>query len=79
MELKIGTLNLCLGLKNKRLDVENLMVVNNIKILCLQEIKIESNFDSNTLSPPNFSFKMENNSGKARTGIYIYKQTISYK
>ena len=45
MELKIATLNLCLGLKNKRLDVENLLIGNDIQIL--REIKIESNFDFN--------------------------------
>ena len=42
--LKIATLNLCLGLKNKKLDVENLLSENKINILCLQEVEIESNY-----------------------------------
>ena len=47
--LKIATLNLCLGLKNKKLDVENLLSENKINILCLQEVEIESNYDPNVL------------------------------
>ena len=44
------TLNLCLGLKNKKLEVENLMSQNEISILCMQEIEIESNYDPSVLN-----------------------------
>ena len=40
-------LNLCLGLKNKRLEIENLMSDNDIKIKCLQEVDVKSNYDPN--------------------------------
>ena len=40
-------LNLCLGLKNKRLEIENLMSDNDIKIMCLQEVDVESSYDPN--------------------------------
>ena len=55
--LKIATLNLCLGLKNKRIDIENLM--NNIKILCLREVELESIIDPNMLKLKNFQFELE--------------------
>ena len=55
--IKIATLNLCLGLKNKKLDVENLMSENDINILCLQEVKVETNFDSEVLKIKNFQFE----------------------
>ena len=46
MELKIGSLNLCLGLKNKRLEIERIRKYNEIKILlCLQEIELKSNYN----------------------------------
>ena len=41
MEVKIATLNLCLGLKNKKLEIENLLLQNDIDILCLQEVELK--------------------------------------
>ena len=42
--IKIATLNLCLGLKSKKLEVENILTENNIDILCLQEMEIDSTY-----------------------------------
>ena len=67
MEIKIATLNLCLCLKNKRIDVENLLIDNNIKVLCLQEVEVESGFDPETLKLKNFQFELETNSLKSST------------
>ena len=50
MNVKIATLNLCLGLKNKRLEVERLMINNNVDIMCLQEVEIEKDYDFNALN-----------------------------
>ena len=50
----IATLNLCLGLKNKRLEVERLMNDNNKDIMCLQEVEIEKDYDYTTLNLKNF-------------------------
>ena len=69
--IKIATLNLCLGLKNKKLDVENLMSENDTNILCLQEVEVEKNFDSEVLKIKNFQFELEANTLKSRTGICI--------
>ena len=78
VELKIATLKLCLGLKNKRIEVEKLLVANNIKILCLQEVKVEINLDPKLLSLKNFQFELETNSVKSRTGIFIANE-IPYR
>ena len=44
MNTKIGTLNLCLGLKNKKEEVKQLIKANNIDILCIQETELEKDF-----------------------------------
>ena len=59
MDLKIATLNLCLGLKSKKVDVENLLLHNNIGILCLQEVEVESIFNPDLLNLMNFKFELE--------------------
>ena len=58
-ELKIATLNVCLGLKNKQIEVERLLVDNNIGILCLQEVEVENNLDPKLLSLKNFHFELD--------------------
>ena len=44
---------------------------NKINILCLQEVKIETGFDPDTLRLKNYQFELEKNTLKSRTGIYI--------
>ena len=48
--MKIATLNLCLGLKFKKLLIEQILNTNEVKILCLQEVDIESSFDHRPLN-----------------------------
>ena len=69
--LKIGTLNLCLGLKNKKDLVKAILIENNIDIHCMQEIEVEHDFDCNLLRKPGFVLEMENNNLKKRVGCYI--------
>ena len=57
--LKIGTLNLCLGLKNKKDLVKAILIENNIDILCMQETEVEHDFNCNLLSIPGFVLEME--------------------
>ena len=45
MDLKIATFNLCLGLKHKKLMIKQILQSNKAKVLCPQEVKIESGFD----------------------------------
>ena len=77
MNINIGTLNLCLGLKNKKDEVKRLLSTNKLDILCLQETELESNYPSDILAFKGFAFEAENNRNKIRTGIYI-KDTLSY-
>ena len=58
---KIVSLNLCLGLKNKRDIVKKLMMDNDIEILCLQETEIPVNFPTNLLTFKGFSYENEVN------------------
>ena len=68
--IKIATLNLCLGLKSKKLEVDNILTENSIDILCLQEVEIESTYGQGLLKIKNYQFELETNSAKSRTGIY---------
>ena len=76
--VKIGTLNLCLGLKNKKDLVKSLMLDNNIDVLCIQELEVEADFDCNLLNIPGYFFEYEMNDYKRRVGCYI-KNNLRYK
>ena len=78
MTLKLATLNLCLGLKLKKDLVKNILLENNIQILCMQETEVELGFDEFLLSLLGFNLEMERNTVKARVAIYIDQQ-ICYK
>ena len=69
-QLKIGTLNLCLGLKNKKDLVKCLLTENDMAILCMQETELKNDFDCNLVRIPGFVFEAEN-SDKKRVGCYI--------
>ena len=45
----------------------------NIKICCLQETEILSNFPVNILNCGNYTVELENNTEKRRVGIYLHK------
>ena len=67
----IGSLNLCLGLHNKREVVKKIIVENKIDILCLQEIEIPVDYTINLLMFKGYAFEKEINNVKSRCGIYI--------
>ena len=77
MNLNIGTLNLCLGLRNKKDEVKRLITANCIDVLCLQETELESDFPTDILSFKGHAIETEINKNKVRTGIYI-RDTLSY-
>ena len=60
------------------MEVENLLIQNDIDILCLQEVEFESRLDPNLLEIKHFRFELEKNSLKARTGVYI-NEGVEYK
>ena len=62
MALKIASLNLCLGIKNKRDEVERMLIENSIDILCMQETEVEKNYDPSSLGLKNYYLELEVNS-----------------
>ena len=60
-----------LGLKFKKDLVKNILLENNIQILCMQEVEVESGFDESLLGIPGYNIEVEKNSIKARVAIYI--------
>ena len=76
-ETRIGTLNLCLGLRNKKEEVRRMIQDNNIDILCMQEIEIPKDFPIQMLTFKGYQFENENNNIKSRCGMYI-SNNISY-
>ena len=75
--IKIATLNLCLGLKNKKEAVKRLVIENKIDILCIQETEIPFDYPCDLLTFKGFNYENENNSVKSRCGIYISNE-IAY-
>ena len=73
MIIKSATLNLCLGLKNKKDLIKQIIIENKIDIMCLQETEIENNFDHNLLSFPGYNYESELNDIKSRVGTYVRK------
>ena len=56
------TLNLCLGLPNKKEIVKHIINDEKIDVLCLQETEIEINVDRNLMSFPGYLYESESNS-----------------
>ena len=75
--VKIATLNLCLGLKNKKEAVKRLIIENKIDILCVQETEIPFDYPCDLLTFKGFNYENENNTVKSRCGIYISNE-IAY-
>ena len=74
MSLKIATLNLCLGLKNKKYLVKGLLEEKKIDILCMQETEVTDNINIKELSTSKYCLELEKNTVKARVGTYITKR-----
>ena len=49
-KFKISSLNLCLGLKNKKFEVSQLLLNKQIDVICLQETEIDPHFNTNLLA-----------------------------
>ena len=54
------------------------MINNNVDIMCLQEVEIEKDYDFNALNLNNYCLEVENNSVKARVGMFI-SNNVNYK
>ena len=58
-DIKIATLNLCLGLKFKKLMVEQILNEHDIDIFCMQEVEVENGYDVNLLNLRGFDLEIE--------------------
>ena len=76
--IKIGTLNLCLGLKYKKDLISELLKEFNIDVLSMQEIELEHDFECDLLSIPGYKLETEVNKTKKRVGFYK-KNHIKYE
>ena len=65
------TWNLCLGLRNKKDYVSKIITKHQIDITCLQETDIEPDYPQNILAFKGYDYLSENNSVKARVGMYV--------
>ena len=77
MPINIATINLCLGLKNKKLLLKQMLEDNLIDVLCMQETEILKDIDHNELKISDYNLELENNSIKSRVGFFVSK-TIDY-
>ena len=77
MPINVATLNLCLGLKNKKLLIKKMLEEHEIDILSMQETEINNNLNHDELRIANYSLELEKNSLKSRVGFYITK-SVSY-
>ena len=71
MEIKVATLNLCLGLQNKKNLIKETILNEKINLLCMQESEINKNLDHSLLSFPGFNIETENNTSVSRVAVYV--------
>ena len=71
MEIKIATLNLCLGIQAKKNLIKETILFEKIDILSMQETEINKNLDCNLLSFPGYPIETVNNSLCLRVAFYI--------
>ena len=76
-EIIIGSLNLCLGLPNKKDSVIEILKNDNVSICCLQEVEVQINFPEKVLSCGGYNLELEQNTSKKCAGIYL-KQDLNY-
>ena len=79
MKIKIGTLNLCLGLQAKKELVKQTILFEEIDVLCMQETESNKNLDHNLLSFPGFTIETEKNTMNSKVGIFISSKINSVR
>ena len=69
------SLNLCLGLSNKKDSVLDHLTKLRINVCAIQETEIPSGFPVNILNCRNYNLELEKNTGKMRAGFYARSDT----
>ena len=78
MVIKIATLNLCLGLPNKKNIVKQMIINEHIDLLLMQETEVDISLDPDLLSFPGYNYESECvKNVKARVGCYV-KSNLNY-
>ena len=65
MPVKVATLNLCLGLKNKKLLIKEMLKEFDIDILSMQETEITNSLNHEELKIVDYNLELEKNSVKS--------------
>jgi exonuclease III len=76
--INVCTWNLCLGLQYKLRNVEEILIKEDIDILCLQETEIEEGFDMNVLKINGYELETDLANNTIRTAVYV-KNTLKYE
>ena len=76
--LRVYTWNVCLGVRYKLRQVEEVMRKNEIDIMCIQETEITDHEDHSQIEINGYTSEIEKSIGKRRSMIYI-KNTIQYE
>ena len=76
--LKVCTWNVCLGIKYKLRQVEEIIKKNDIDIICLQEVELTDEIDLTLVELDGYNMEIESGQGKKRTMLYI-RNTIKYE
>ena len=76
--MKIGSWNICLGLKGKKDYVKSVICEKGLDICCIQECEIKPDFPSNLLTFKDYNLEVESNSIKSRCCVYI-RNMVNYK
>ena len=69
--IKLSTWNICLGLKNKKDYIYQVIDKKEIDVCLLQEVEIDKDYDANLLTNGQFKIEVEKNKIKARAAILI--------
>ena len=77
LKMKVATWNICLGMKNKKDYIYQVMKEKEIDICLLQEVELEKDYDVNLLTDKEYRVEVETNNIKSRTAILI-KDNIEY-
>ena len=76
--VKIGTWNICLGLKSKKDYIKTIITEEKLDICCIQECEITPDYPINLLTFKDYNIEVETNSTKSRCCTYI-KNSINYR
>ena len=76
--LRVCTWNVCLGIKYKLRQVEEVVKKNKIDIICLQEVELTNEDDITLIELDGYAMEIEKGQGKKRSMLYI-KNTIHYE